>query len=261
MLLVVGELEGPGPGVALRRAHALSRVVDDALYVLHVLSRASAPISPDEDLARFAAERDLRRICRAELPEALGADLLSIRHGDLVSEAVAAVARIGAGLVVLTVGPTSASLAAELAARAAVPVLVARPARSTGAIVAATSLEHAGYPVVRLAAMLRARLETPVALLHNVEPAGLGSAEVRHHRVEHQTRHLSEVSAALLPGAELLTFELGSAALAILAAAARTDCDVVVVGVPHSSGGSIDFSVAEEVARSATASVLVAPLE
>ena len=82
----------------------------------------------------------------------------------------------------------------------------------------------------------------------------------RHVAVARQTRHLEEVANGLLPGAELVTFELGSAAAAILEAGARRGCDLIVVGVPTRPRGAFDNAVAESVVRRATSSVLIAPL-
>ncbi|MBK7857884.1 MAG: universal stress protein [Archangiaceae bacterium] len=249
--------------VAVGRAHALSVIVGDALHVIRLLGEPHG--ERGNELALFEAERELRRVCRAELPEALGADRLEVRSGDVMTEALAAIARIGAGLLVLGSGPRAGALAAELASRSSVPVLVARPPRPLGAIVAATDLAHPGYPVVQLVARLRSRLESPVALLHNVAPVrlldddGCAAAE-REQTVAEQTRRLHQVAAELLPGAELQTLQRGSAAVAILEAGARSDCDLIVVGVPARPRSAFDAAVAEDVVRGAQSSVLVAPL-
>lgn len=245
--------------VAVGRAHSLSVVVGDALHVLRVIEGHA----PDE-LRRFEAERELRRVCRSELPEALGSDRLRVESGDFVSRTLETLRRVGAGLLVLATGPRAAADSAELAARSGLPVLVARSPRSAGGIVAATDLHQAGYPVVQLVARLRARLDAPVALLHNVAPPEplLGAAGELHReeKLALQERHLRDVADELVPGARLYTLQRDSAATAIVEAGADDDCDLIVVGVPTRPRGAFDSAVAEDVVRRATRSVLVAPL-
>ena len=79
-VLLVVDAADPAAQVAVGRAHALSVIVGDALHIVRVLAQV-AVTSDSPELALFEAEREFRRVCRAELPEALGADSALRRSG------------------------------------------------------------------------------------------------------------------------------------------------------------------------------------
>lgn len=91
-----------------------------------------------------------------------------VRQGGHTSEVYRVARDIQASLLVLPREcEVSGREVAWLVTMADVPVLVARPATCSDAIMAATDLRDPGYPVLRQAAAWSQRLEAPLVCVHN----------------------------------------------------------------------------------------------
>jgi nucleotide-binding universal stress UspA family protein len=234
-------------GVALARAQAFALLRGGGLCILRVCPPGTAAVEV------FCAEQELRKQCRRQLEESLGSDRLVVCAGDFTDEVKRASSTCGADLIVIAADGTAAERAARIARQTSLPVLVARPPRTEGTLVAATDLARPKYPVVRQVAELAARLDAQAVLLHSAaDPDGVG----RQHEL------LKTVATSLAPGAELLVTRDGDPLEAILAAERRYDCDLTVVGATVGSKPDLVApSLAEEVVRNAKGSVLITPVE
>lgn len=265
--------------VALRRALALSLVLEAELHLLALLPERANPFVPARlgqlptALANACALRHDTLDWFAEVAgEPLVESRLRIRFGDAVSQVPPHAAKLDASLIVLAPYKRRAgSLAVALANASGVPVLVAREATSSEAIVAATDLADGEYPVLRRASELCRRLQTPLVAVHNVAPLGLGVsfgmpspvASAPGERAVDGKRALLELAAERLPvDAELVIGTDVSTTDAILHQARTRDADMIVVGTRTASWFDrvVMGSVAQEVVNQAWRSVLVLPL-
>jgi nucleotide-binding universal stress UspA family protein len=113
--------------------------------------------------------RQIRSWYQTVLGDTLPTRRLRIRHGEFGEQVAARAAQLDARLIVLS--PSMARLGATATALAQAclrPVLVARGAEPSGALVAATDLEDPHYRVVRRASEWGATLAAKVMAVHNV---------------------------------------------------------------------------------------------
>lgn len=265
VLLVLQGAERPTAG--LLRAWALGSLLGGQLVVLRVLpewetqpSSLLATISSVESI--LTESRDLRAWCDAKLP--LGGEIGTVvRRGTFEVEAQKLIEELGAVLVVLS--PETAGTgerAVRLSHQTRSPVLVARPARSNDAIVAATNLKDRSYPVLCRAATLGERLGSSLVFVHNTP----GSAARQHAKIRlvkgpldlfQRHERLRDFARKAAPTAETVMEAKTNTPEAILGIARSYDADLVVVGNHAPRGGK---SVAARVIREARRSVLVVPL-
>lgn len=267
------------PVVALRRALALSRVLDAELHVLALLPEHANPFLPsmlDELPRSLANARALRRDTLDWFAEVAGEPLaesrLRIRFGDLVAQAAPHAAKLAATLIVLAPHKRRAgSQVIALADSSRIPVLVARKLASRETIVAATDLADGEYPVLRKAAELCRRLQTPLVAMHNVNPMTVTPssempwpiASAPCSQAVDSKRALLELASERLPvSAEPVLGMDVNPADAILHEAQARDADMIVVGTRPSSwlDRVVMGSVAQQVVNRARRSVLVMPL-
>ena len=267
------------PTASLQRAFALSRVLDADLHVLRVLPETAHvhPLFPQCHImdAVRSVERTLKamRTTQEWVSEVLGdAEVagcrVEVRNGAFLEQAAANAAEIGADLIV--VPPREGRFGAmvtTLVRVSHVPVLVARAATSDEAIIAATNLEDAEYPVLRKAADLAAHLDARLVAVHNMTPAsfGLRSAVTRpgEDAAETRRRRLARATKRLSVDTEAVMARLEDPVDAILREARDRDADMVVVGSHHRSWFDrlVSNDVATQVVNRARRSVLVTPLE
>lgn len=125
------------------------------------------------------------------------------------------------------------------------PVLVARPAAGSDAVVVASDLRDPRAPVVRTAAAIAAHLRAPLCVVHNAEPGS--RVRTRLHDV---LERIGVHADAVLRSAPQTTD-------AVLHEARAREADLLVVG---STGSHPRSGVAAEVLERARRSVLVMPL-
>lgn len=179
--------------------------------------------------------------------------------------------------VVLVVLPASfawfASRLTGLAARAGVPVLVARAPEGEERLVVATNLEDPTRPVIHQALALSARLEVPLTIVHNapalgalLAAAGMGGAMPMLPRddgavVAERERMLRQEFGGLSRPAEVTVTQRLDAATGILEASIHAHADLIVLGVRARTGpGMFAEHVAERVCGAAARSVLLVPV-
>jgi nucleotide-binding universal stress UspA family protein len=267
---------------SLNRALSLSRILDAELFVLRVLPEATRlnPLFPHVHVAHAvqSVEATLRTVrnTRSWLEDLFLDEVrdenISVRTGPFVEQVAEHAAHVGAELIVMPPhrGPFG-NIVTTLALTAGLPVLVARGATSSDAIVAATDLEDTDYPVLRQAARLGHELDAPVIAVHNVRPVSLllqaglawphtmlasGSA------TEARRRQLLNASRRLDLHSENVVAQQLDHAEAILHEARTRDADIVVVG-SHDRGWLdrvLSASVAVAVVNRARRSVLVTPV-
>lgn len=252
-ILLAVETVDDAARVALTRALALSLLGEGGLYVLRVRPPGT------ETVELFVAEQELRRVCRRHLDDALGADRLFVRAGDFTNEVKAVTARCEVALVVMPSGGPAAARAARIARQTRLPVLVARPHRGDGAIVAATDLVRPSYPVVRQVDELVSRLKARALLMHSVPPPAAADDDLT---VSQQSELLQSVARSFAPSVEPLIMRNSDPLEAILAAQRKYECDLTIVGATVGRRPDLSSaSLAEDVVRLADGSVLVTPVE
>ena len=274
--------------VAIVEGHARALAEDRPLLVLHVLpERVPAEfLLPGMDPAehppvlRSTARFRLRQIVRRCTGRRDAEFFVRVERGE-PREVVLAVARASdASLIVVGAHPVDqhdhpflGSVTERVVRHAARPVLVARGTRGSGPVLAATDLADRELPAVTAAAGEAQARGVPLFVIHSLELSLLGGSS----RVEGAEaavparlylRLLGEAESRMakirehvgLSGESLVP--VGPAADAILGAAERLHPSLIVVGSRHKKGWrrALLGSVAEDVARRASASVLVVPL-
>ena len=263
---------------ALRQADALARALEAPLAVCHVLPDLSqarvlfpqdaGPLPASEvliDGARAAiTQRVLRVTGRAPHPEAI-----RIESGSPHAGVRAAAEQLGAGVVVLGPGRTSA----RLAHHPAWAVLVARAAPVGGCVIGATDFSDPALPALAAAAREATRRNAPLRFLHAVDfdTSGIAMAwpaaaawptiDTTDALVTSARARLTDSLAQFDVAGEVLVMR-GPAAAAIVDTATREGASLVVVGTRGRSGlpRLLLGSVAESVMRDAPCSVLAVPL-
>jgi nucleotide-binding universal stress UspA family protein len=158
-----------------------------------------------------------------------------------------------------------------VARRTDVPVLVARPRRRRGRIVAAVDFSDARFPVFTQAAGFASALgaSARLLLLHNVDP--IGRAFTRGFGIALAPRGLRQLrdsraekihdAAARIAGASAVLSNDHDPVRAIVEHAGRLDADVVVVGAHASSQRHGPFArTANRVVDEVGSSTLIVPL-
>lgn len=261
------------PSAALRYASSLARRFGAELHILRLLPRfkplyrlADGQFDPRE--ARLRVERcvkscrQVRSWCEAVLKELLPTRQLRIRSGELAEEATLRAAELDARLIVLS--PSLGRLGATATALAQAsrrPVLVARGAGASGALVAATDLEDPRYRVIRRATEWGAVFDASVVAVHNVSclsmPAGAFDHAGARPAPELPRRLIAE-----LPGSldMVVTTDLDPVE-AILDQAQRHQSRLIVVGARRRRAQVRRPRVPVEIVDRARCPVLVTSLE
>ncbi len=274
--------------VAIVEGHARALAEDRPLLVLHVLPEhvpaefllpgmepaehspvllSTARFRLRQRVRRLTGRRDSEFVVRVERGEPQELVLAAARASD------ASVVVVGAHPLARHDHPFVGSVTERVVRHAARPVLVARGTRGSGPVLAATDLTDRELPAVTAAAEEARRRDVPLFVIHSLElsliggsarvdgsdaavPAQLylrllGEAESRMAKIRERVGISGE---SLVP--------VGPASDAILGAAERLHPSLVVVGSRHKKGWrrALTGSVAEDVARRASASVLVVPL-
>jgi nucleotide-binding universal stress UspA family protein len=201
-------------------------------------------------------------------------------HEAIIREAE----RMGAGLIVIPAEPRpglTASLRGTLAERtvrhAQVPVLVTRPRKLTGLVLAATDFSDATLPALEAASAEARRIEGRVAALHCIDLAELewinGSFTATRNWVDLSERSVMTLRAdaearlrtalAKVGATGDVLVRTGEPAAAIVDVAAEQGAEIIVVGTNGRRGlqRMTMGSVAEAVVRHAATSVLVVRLD
>lgn len=274
------------PAESLQRAESVVRAMNADLHLLRVLpahSRAAiawGSFGPEDARQEVYTLRDERaaitRWAADSLPAALGPERIALCRGDFVTSIVDHAKAIGASLIILAPSVQRSPKAVELLAdTSALPVLVAhRSSQPHAAILAATDLRDAAYPVLRRAMALGDLLQAPVVPLHNVSPlaAVIGHA-VRHPSSLREFRTLYgelQLQQKLRLGDARAHLKLERGVVcnaertvdAILEQARAHDAELVVVGLRRRSwlDRKVGVSVAAQVVARARRSVLVSPM-
>lgn len=278
--ILVASAMDEASAVALRRADALTRLIDADVVVLHVMPEPSwfrslfSTQARSGDLAEqvLVASTELRRWCKTILGYTPG---VVVQCGEVAELIVEVAQSCHATLVVLGDTPPangwlsrSAGIVQRVIRDTTTPVLVARPEREGHQIVAATDFTDARYPALCQAVRLGTRLGSRVTFVHNVTwsehlgeaslfglpimtPVRALTPDVDRRRIE-----LEEVAHFMGHDIETVVDTKPEAADAILAVARARDADLVVIGMrtPERDGTAV------EVARSARRSVLAVPI-
>lgn len=276
-------------GTALQRGDVFARALDAELHVLHVLpgrlrdrvGRPDAPVSDDSIEESHIAREAMLRFCETMLARPFSPRRILVRRGQIAEAILETAAWLDATLVVVGGDDGAAPgehrhgrVVTKVVRQAARPVLVARGATRSDAIVAATDFTDATFPALAQAAEISGRLEAPLTFVHNIEPFGalvagttfgvpamlLGVAvrDAEQQRAEN-LRHLA---ARLGQGINTVVTSQETATDAILTVARERDADMVVVGTHRRRGlrGLFGQGTAEMVATTAKRSVLAIPI-
>lgn len=280
---VVLRLHVPGVGNlhASRRAEAIARILGLDVVVLKLLPDVVPQVAMlfpqrhhDEavTLATHAA-REAAALARWQRRrERHGAAMPEVSLGTAaLSSALEAVSGTGAQLVV--VPPARAWLEGtlnRLALVSGVPVLVARRARRSDHVLAATSLELAQLPVVHQAAALASRLEADLTLVHNAEPLALTAvtwsaeagvplpAPYEESVLRARQARLEDAAHRVSSHADVRLTRHFDPLAGILETAAREDADLIVVGAREP--GALGARVPERLVAETDRSVLLVPV-
>jgi len=273
--------------LALREAHARA-ACGGVLLVCHILpswprDNAVLPhttIPADEDLAtrrRQAAEAVTMFVAEAT---GRGPDdySMSVDSGDPAGTVVRRADEWKADLIVVgSFGVTAlsrmrlGSVAEQVLRLASCPVLVVRPRRGSGVILAGTDFSDAARPALEAAAGEARRTGGRVTYLHSVEWRCVGDAQIaggaivaRHLPNDPADRARTRLEASLrqyaVDGECRVVY--GKAGRALVREAEADGADLLVIGTHGRSGISRPMlgSVADFVVRTAPCSVLVVPL-
>lgn len=218
-------------------------------------------------LLKRRGDRPAARQWAETLSNALDAELVQLELSDLPEAAgtaggawhgrTAALARrlrrFGPRVVVMAAGVAwPAEIAGRLAAASGAPCLVARASRGRRAVLAATSLEDRGHPVVMEACTLATALDRPLTIVHNTIAQIAGADRGDHLEAE---RRLARLADEL--GADAVLTRSVDVASGVLTEARREDADLIVVGTSVSPpDGDPAGAVITQMARR---SVLVVP--
>jgi nucleotide-binding universal stress UspA family protein len=271
----------------LRQARALAHAVHGRLAVCHVLpgvpdiSAFFPERRPDDSAELTAEEQAAQRALVARARDELGLELseVFVERGAPYAEIVRRAEAWGADYIVLgTHGRTGlaravlGSVAERVVRHAHCSVLVARPVRKPGIVLAATDLSDASLPAVAEGAAAAKRLGAKLVVVSAVEwadPISISAGSLIGVASPAPTLELKrEVAAALESTLQQALARLGvqgevralegSAPTEIVRAAEELDAELVVVGT-HGRTGLVRLalgSVAERVIRSVHASVL-----
>jgi nucleotide-binding universal stress UspA family protein len=249
---------------ATRRAEAISRGLGAELVSLRVLSASShahlrsaigKPSSPESpaDYSLSAASK--------------GQWLLT-RQGDFLA-VVAETARALTPVFVLfpDVCGLEASSVCDLVVECRAPVLLAREASVSSAVVAATDLEKPTFPVLRAGALLSSSLGARTVFLHNLAPDSparrsepLAPKKPRP-SVGSRLDDLSAIASSLRVESENIVTTQASPAEALLSFVHRERPDVVIVGArEHERRYLGSAPVAEALIEAFSGNVLLVPV-
>jgi nucleotide-binding universal stress UspA family protein len=288
-LIVLAAVDFGDPSLeALRQARALAHAVGGSLSLCHVLPAPSplagvlGDLSQAEAAALTGEEEDAKKALTEHAREKLGieaSDVLVVR-GDAHQEIVRAAENRQASYVVLgTHGRTGitrlvlGSVAERVARLAPCSVLVARPVTNAGVVVAASDLSEPSLPAIKEGAAAAKRSGARLVVVSVLEwgaampvPAvGMFGAlpAIPPPDVQQQVRaalRTATEQAMANAGAEgEVSIVDGAAAAGIVEVADEMGAELVVVGTKGRTGVArlALGSVAEEVIRTAKASVLV----
>jgi nucleotide-binding universal stress UspA family protein len=252
-ILVATSLDESGV-VALRRAHALSKVFSARLHLMHVLPSSTRPLVVDEEVARDAVVR----WAADQASVVLSGTAVHVDIGDPTAAIGRAAKLFGAELVVVGAPETEAAAEAVLSLAGALShvsaLLVAHPPKTSGELVAATDLRDEHFPIVKTAAHLADALAARVTVVHNLENDGpvlalaLENIAGRLQELERLANELDRIR-----GGRVSTTRTTAEAIADVAHA--RDADIAVVGIRRGHGRTLLSLLGR-----ATCSVLAIPL-
>lgn len=270
------------PAVSLLRAAARAKLLGAELHVLRVLPKWAEwstgalecpAIHNAAQLQRFVETcRSTQQWCSETLRGDLSDERWEVRSGDFVQEVGNRAAELDAGWI--SVAPQwrrTGRVVTTLARATGRPVLLSRASTAGTAILAATDLGDARYPVLFEAAEMGRQLGSPMVALHNLTPrsflhvsptrARLGrSSQVASSRLRMQ--QLSNATQQLAVTAETVIANELDAVDAILEQARTRNVDLIVVGTRAHSwlSRTLIGSVSSQLVDRAVRSVLVTPL-
>jgi len=280
--MVLALFERDCPAASLQRAVALARSLDAPLHVLRVLPQPTrlralfARHSVGAAVAMVQRTLSATQATRAWLQDSPGTDdiveQVAVVHGSFIEQTAVYTATIGAKLIIVPPGAGRMGKTVTSLARAAlVPVFVAREPTGAPAIIAATDLQSADYPVLSRAAEFGRRLHKSLVAVHNVNPQPLTSSNmiwainlpVPDHALGLRSEQLAKVAERLPVKTSAVVLHEFCSADAIVGEAQARDADLVVIGTRHRNwlDGLCSVSVATQVVNRAQRSVLVLPLE
>jgi nucleotide-binding universal stress UspA family protein len=266
--------EGDCSPACLERTYDLTCALRAELHVLRVLPAPSGlarVFRQDPAKAREQARACLRAT-RIWLAKAFGeeppAGRVVVKRGHFVEEIAQRTQSVNVELIV--VPGQMGAVATELATRSGVKVLVAREPGQRKAILAATDLGSAGFPVLEQAARLGLALHAPLTAFHNVDPLMVADGAVARivpevatalTGAQRQERLADAVRSLPVAATPIVRVEIDPV-YAILEEARRHDVDIVVVGIHERPRLERFFrgSVAARVVKKSQRCVLVTPI-
>ena len=249
---------------AARRAEMISRGLGAELVSLRV-SSASSHAQHRPTVGSCASSDSLGDYSLS--PGSKGHWLLT-RQGDFLA-VVAETARALVPIFVLIpdICGLNAASVCQLVFECRAPVLLAREARESNAVVAATDLEKPTFPVLRAGALLSSSLGARPVFLHNLAPDSPVRRSERFTSkkpppsVGSRLDDLSAIASSLRVESENIVTTHASPAEALLAFVRRDRPDVVIVGArEHETRYLGSAPLAEALIEAFTGNVLLVPL-
>ncbi|CAN5809912.1 hypothetical protein BH09MYX1_BH09MYX1_06700 [soil metagenome] len=255
-VVLVGVSMNETSKIALRRADALARIMGARIVVAHILERLPASrfrhAAADPGARHALASRRIGEWCRNVLGTTRRGPEIIVRDGR-VSSGILSIASEQRAVLVVIGARAQQFVAPRLLRESGSPILVARPPRPCGGIVAATDLADDTYPVLRRAAMFGERLGVPVTFVTNV---GDSAAP----RFDERRALLRAIAQSVGDGIDSKIVQTRRSVDAILDAARTDDVDLVFVGARRALSAP-EPGTADAVVGEARRSVLVVPLE
>lgn len=275
--LLVGVSLDAASALALRRAHALSRILELELRVVHVIGATVGEDGRRQERGNvrdLASRRTRLRLAKRGVQEwaqfatgiTLPSSSIHVRVGIPADELCGAARRFHVALLVLGGAAVAGAkapgtLTRTVLSRAACPVLVCGAARAEGAFIVATDLSHPSVPVVRAAASLARRLGRSLSVVHNVDAIATDGAalplppSVQDQVLVERLDALAGIVRAIAPVRDATLTREPLAAEGILRVARERDVDLIVVGARREAG-----LTAESILSDTRRSLLSVPL-
>jgi nucleotide-binding universal stress UspA family protein len=210
------------------------------------------------------ASRQMRSWYQTVLNDPLPIRRVRIRLGEFGEQVAARATQLDARLIVLSPSMARLGSTATALARACLrPVLVARGAEPSGALVAATDLEDPQYRVVRQASEWGATLAAPVMAVHNVSCVAAPIGRFYKARPKPPPALPRRVRAELPAPLDMVVTTDLDPVDGVLDQALRHESRIIVVGTRPRRGPAPhhDHSVAAQIIDRSRCSVLVTSLE
>lgn len=252
--------------VAIERAAATTAALGGHLYILLTIPRA-APICHPALM--------LSEVCKLAARSLAGRPFdVELVRGNPIELALAA-ARARPFALVVVDSTFDPKIACKLAEHFNRPVLVARDARPSGEVIAASDMSHTGYPVLTFARKFARPLDRPLTFFHNATPISVYTADPMGSAITYASVGALQAEQAVgrqarlrrLAGADpmvkTMVTQSPNEVEAILLVAKERDADVVVVGHRRRSWLSRWFArdIAERIVERCSRSVLLVPVE